>query len=76
MIDWKFRGYGNIEPAVLIAETGEVVDFVRYRNVCESGAIWIGARATSEICDYNGPYRVAFNIQEAIWVAYARERVT
>lgn len=76
MIDWKFRGYGRVEPAVLIAETGEVVDFIHYRNVCESGAIWIGARATTDLYGYNGPYRIAFNVQDAIWVAYARERVT
>lgn len=66
----KFDGRGTIYPDVLIWESGEVVDFVKYYN---QGAHWVGARTISGPYDYWGPYVVAFNVERGMWVAYTRK---
>lgn len=73
-VGWKFDGFGQIFPAVLIAETGEVVDFVKYRNLSVTGLFWVGAPAdhNGEGRPWHGPYEVTFNVQEGYFVAFAR----
>lgn len=62
----RLRNYGNMEPQVIIAATGEVVDMLHLESC---GDLWYGSPmdARREV------YLVGFDVQSAVWVAFSRQ---
>lgn len=62
----RIRYYGNVEPQVIIASTGEVVDMLHLES---RGDLWYG----SPMDERRDIYLIAFDAQSAIWVAFSRQ---